>query len=317
MAEIVSVYWEKLHALEMRAGDLRALVLPGFGGQALSLEDSRGPHLRRPENLAEYLALPEAYGLPVLFPPNRIAGNRFSARGRDYVFPPNRPGNLWIHGFLFERPWRTEQLSAGEAEAELVLSFTASPWGELFQWFPHPFDVELRYRLTGEGLFQKIRFVNRGRDLMPFMLGFHTAFALPGRDREPESFRITIPLGEELRGALLSPADPGAAAFRGGKILKKGEPVSGQFLAEPPGEDHEALIENLLTGSRLRYRTGKAYGYWVVWNHDGRDSFICIEPQTCAINAANLHGEEGRFGFRMLEPGEVFEASSSITLEAP
>jgi aldose 1-epimerase len=308
-AEVASVYWERLPALELRAGTARALVLPGHGGHLLSLEDQRGPRLRAPQNLEEYLLLPEAYGAPVLFPPNRIEGNQFSAGGRDYILPPNRPKGLQIHGFLFERPWQTDRLCAEGEEAELELSYNSGEGGELVQGFPHPFRARLIYRLTEETLVQEIFFENRGERPLPFMLGYHTAFALPGREDDPESFRITVGLGDELRGAVQSPPTPEMAAFRQGRILKKGEPVFGQFTAEVgPGGTHEVLIENRSTGVRLRYLTDRAFGYWVIWNQNGRDSFICIEPQTCAINAANLHGGEDRFGFRMLAAREEFSA---------
>jgi aldose 1-epimerase len=307
--------WERLHALELRAEDKKALALPGYGGHLLTLEDSRGPRLRAPSGLADYLMLPEAFGLPVLFPPNRIEGNRFSARGREYRLPANRPGGLFIHGFLFERPWRTERVSTAGGAAELEMSFEAGEGGELFPWFPHPFRARLVYRLNGEGLFQTVAFENRGSSPMPFMLGFHSAFALPGRDRDPESYRITIPIGDALQGSRRSEPDPASARFRTGRVLKRGEAVGAQFLAEPSAGPRETLIENLKTGSRLRYRTGGAYGYWMLWNQGGDDSFLCVEPQTCAVNAANLHEERDLFGFRMLGPGETFSAASSILLD--
>jgi galactose mutarotase-like enzyme len=53
----------------------------------------------------------------------------------------------------------------------------------------------------------------------------------------------------------------------------------------------------------------------VVWNQNGIDTFICAEPQTCAINAANMHQGRNLFGFRMLEAGESFLAKSSLTIE--
>jgi galactose mutarotase-like enzyme len=45
------------------------------------------------------------------------------------------------------------------------------------------------------------------------------------------------------------------------------------------------------------------------------DTFICAEPQTCAINAANMHREQDLFGFRMLEAGGTFRAASVLTIE--
>jgi galactose mutarotase-like enzyme len=53
----------------------------------------------------------------------------------------------------------------------------------------------------------------------------------------------------------------------------------------------------------------------VVWNQNGVDTFICAEPQTCAITAANMHQEQDLFGFRMLDTGKSFVAVSSLRVE--
>jgi aldose 1-epimerase len=316
-SEIVSLRWEKLPALELRAGDNKALVLPGIGGNLLSLEDSRTAYLRTPGSIGEYLAAPECYGLPVLFPPNRIAGASFSARGVEYRLPVNRPNNTHIHGFLFERPWQVERLSAEKGKAEVELSFSSAKDGEIYQWFPHPFLARLIYRLESRGLFQEISFENRGTTPMPFMLGFHSAFALPGRDRDPECYRIRIALGTRIEGDKISALQKPEEEFRSGRIIHGGETIFGHYIAEPFPDDggapcHGAIFENLKAGTRLRYVTDEQYGYWVIWNQNGTDSFLCVEPQTCAINAANMHQDKDLFGFRMLGPSETFTARCAL-----
>jgi aldose 1-epimerase len=316
--EVASCEWEKIPALELRAGDYRALALPGYGGHLLSLEDSKTAYLRKPRDLAQYLILPEAYGIPVLFPPNRIAGARFTAGGLEYHLPANN-GDTHLHGFLFKRPWQVDHIGASGGAAEITLSFTAPRGAELFRWFPHPFSARLTYRLEEGRLFQEISFENQGDTPMPFMLGFHTSFALPDRGEDAEAYRITIGLGDTLNGENRAPIQEPMAAFRNGRVLRKGEPVFGQFLAEPftaPGEKpcHGALIENLRTGGTLRYVSDDQFAYWVIWNQNGNDTFLSIEPQTCAINAANMHREQDLFGFRMLEAGAVFSAENSIMI---
>jgi aldose 1-epimerase len=313
MAEVVSTRWERLPALELRAGDNTAMVLPGIGGNLLSLKAGETAFLRTPANLDAYLALPEAYGVPVLFPPNRIDGATFKARGKEYRLPCYKDAAFHLHGFLFERPWQVERVSSQHDTAEVELSFTAGVSGEIAQWFPHAFRARLSYRLEKKGLFQQVSFENLRDNAMPFMLGFHTAFALPGREQDPESYRVRISLGDALKGTEQSAASEDYAAFTQGKVLRDKEVIFGQFLAQPftdeQGHDcHGAVIENLKTGSRLRYLIDEQFPYWVIWNQNGDSHFLCIEPQTCAINAANLHEEQDRFGFRMLAGRETFSA---------
>jgi aldose 1-epimerase len=317
--------WEGIPALELRAGECRALVLPGFGGHLLSLEEGDASYLRRPRNIAEYLLLPEAYGLPVLFPPNRIDNCGFSARGLDYHFPANK-GKNHLHGFLYNRPWQVDHISPGEeglvavSAAELRMSFTSPSGGEVYRWFPHPFTARMFYRLEAGRIFQEIRIENQDKRPMPLMLGFHSAFALEGRESDPSAYQISIGLGEALEEDRQGPAPANMEEFRWGKVPAAKEIAWGQFLAGTyrNGEGKEErglLIEHLRTGKKLRYTPDEQFGYWVVWNQNGTDTFICAEPQTCAINAANMHREEDLFGFRMLEAGGTFRAASVLTIE--
>jgi aldose 1-epimerase len=320
--EIASVAWEKIPALELRAGDCRALAIPGFGGHLISLEDGAASYLRKPRNIAEYLLLPEAYGLPVLFPPNRIYNHSFSARGLNYLFPAN-DGTSHLHGFLYNRPWQVDRIGVEAGEdgpgAELRMSFTSPPGGEVYRWFPHPFTARLFYRLTEGRLLQEIEIENQDSRPMPLMLGIHASFALDLRDKDPAAYRISIGLGDALKQDRIGPAPAPMAEFRRGKALGERETVWGHFLAGTysDGEGKEErglLIEHLRAGKKLRCIPGGQFGYWVVWNQDGADTFICIEPQTCAINAANMHQEQDHFGFRMLEAGGTFREKNSFTI---
>ena len=65
---------------------------------------------RTPANMAALKKEPAVYGMPVLLPPNRIAGGRFQAAGREYRLPVNEPekGNH-LHGLLLNRPWQLER----------------------------------------------------------------------------------------------------------------------------------------------------------------------------------------------------------------
>ncbi|MDR1971869.1 MAG: aldose 1-epimerase [Treponema sp.] len=316
-AEVASVKWEGIPALELRAGDYRALVLPGFGGHLISLEDGTAPYLREPAGIAAYLLLPEAYGLPVLFPPNRIDNCRFSARGLDYHFPANKGGTFHLHGFLYNRPWQVDRIGPA---AELELSFTSPRGGEVYRWFPHPFKARLCYRLEEGRLSQEISIENLDARPMPLMLGFHSAFALDDRARDPASYRISIGLGDALEKDQRQSAGAKLLEFLRGKIPEEKENIWGQFYAGTY-QDREGraerglLIEHLRTGKKLRYLPDEQFGYWVIWNQNGDDTFICAEPQTCAINAANMHRDQDLFGFRMLEAGKTFCAKSLITVE--
>jgi aldose 1-epimerase len=227
---------------------------------------------------------------------------------------------------LYNRPWQVDHIdpavpsSVAASAAELRLSFSSPAGGELYRWFPHPFTARLFYRLEAGRLFQEIEIENRDNRPMPLMLGFHSAFALDRREGDPSAYRISIGLGDALEKDQRGPAPARLEEFRRGKVPAEKEIIWGQFFAgtyrtREEKEERGLLIEHLRTGRKLRYIPDEQFGYWVVWNQNGTDTFICAEPQTCAINAANMHQGRNLFGFRMLEAGESFRAKSSLTVE--
>jgi aldose 1-epimerase len=252
-----------------------------------------------------------------LFPPNLIVDGKFTARGQKYQLPLNK-GLLHMHGFFYNRPWQVDTITADSEKAAVTLSFTVREGGEIYQWYPHNFTIRQTFTLESRGLFQEIGIDNLGDTPLPLMLGFHTAFALDGRDKEPEAYRFRISLGDGLWGPEKHPLEKRLQEFRTGRTLSAGEPVFGQFLADPfqdeDGPCHGVLIENKITGSKLRYITDEAFSYWMIWNDGGNDSFICVEPQTCAVNAANMHEERDLFGFRMLEKNGSFTARNAFLI---
>ena len=58
----------------------------------------------------EELDNPFLYGTPLLFPPNRIKGGKFTYDGREYALPINEEATgCFLHGTLHETPFEVEQ----------------------------------------------------------------------------------------------------------------------------------------------------------------------------------------------------------------
>lgn len=329
-AVLSDALWEGLPALRLQTDALEALLLPGEGGHLLALthRPTGAQLLRRPRNLAAYRQLPEGYGIPVLFPPNRIPGGRFTANGVSYQLPVNDGKNgAHLHGFLYTRPWSVLARQAGEGSVSVSLGFRSGPGGDFFDCFPHPFSAELTYTLAGAALRQKVAFRNEGDTPMPFMLAFHTSFALPGHpDCTEADCRVYVGVGEEVArgergmptGALLPLRDSERAYFAG-RVIAPGVRAAGHYTRAPflyRGEPFDgAVIENRKIGLRLRYTPDSQFGYWVLWNDDAHSQFVCIEPQTCMINAANLHHERQENGFLLLAPGGRWAAESTLSVD--
>ncbi|MBO4631899.1 MAG: aldose 1-epimerase, partial [Lentisphaeria bacterium] len=69
----------------------QAMLIPEIGGNIVSLhhQESGTRLLREPANVDELRSFPEQFGIPVLFPPNRIANGRFLFEGRECRLPVN------------------------------------------------------------------------------------------------------------------------------------------------------------------------------------------------------------------------------------
>ncbi len=87
--------------IELRKGHWFAAIDPDCGARVLSLRYKNEPVLREPENTDELSSEPLLYGMPFLFPPNRVADGHFTFDGKDYRLPINEPArNNHIHGLF-------------------------------------------------------------------------------------------------------------------------------------------------------------------------------------------------------------------------
>ncbi len=83
---IRSCEWHAAQAVEFSKGDYTALLVPSMGANLVRFAHTRlGVEvLRTPaqDESDEFRRRPHVYGLPILFPPNRIADGRFESDGR-------------------------------------------------------------------------------------------------------------------------------------------------------------------------------------------------------------------------------------------
>ena len=86
-----SVDFHGLRAVEFSKGDYTALVIPEIGANLVRLcHTGLGAEiLRTPaaDEIETFRRRPQVFGMPLLFPPNRIADGRYEFDGRTYRFP--------------------------------------------------------------------------------------------------------------------------------------------------------------------------------------------------------------------------------------
>ncbi|MEW8979891.1 MAG: aldose 1-epimerase [Symbiobacterium sp.] len=303
---VTETTWSGVPALRLCDDDAHtvATLVPGFGGNLISLTDQGEELLRTGPDAEALRAKPTRWGIPVLMPPNRIAGGRFRFNGREYQLELTDSSGLHHnHGFPVRRPWQVAATGTAPG-ASATIRFAAADHPDVMAQFPHPFVLELTYTLEGRTLRCRPVIRNLGEEPMPFGLGFHPYFLAP---QEEEIFvRLTpgrlwemqewMPTGRflEPQGTYdLSTWQPAHAVTRG-----EGYAVA---APEPDGWSRFELA-NRTTGRTLALRAAPAYRHWLIFN--GFAGSFSAEPYTCMTNAFNLDLDPAVSGMAALAPGE-------------
>jgi len=316
--ETMEVLGEKAYRIENES--LRLTVVPAWGGKVVSLfhKPTGVELLRAPASREEHGATPMLYGIPVLFPPNRIEGGAFAFAGRRYRFERNEAGgNNHIHGLVRGRGWTVEAAGRADGSPYMTLLFDGSRQPGVMAQFPHPFRLELRLALEGDRFVQALKVINDGDAAFPWGLGYHTAFRFPfGAASDPARCTISAPVSKrwELNERLL-PTGRLADDPRCG-LLQRGMPAAGVLLDDlflvDAALPNEVTLADPDAGIRATYRADAAFRHWILHNGDGTGGYLCPEPYTCVTNAFNLDMDAALSGVQTLEPGECREVSCAI-----
>ena len=301
--------------VRLRKGDWSAVVEEAEGANCISLRNARyrARLLREWEGDGEKDD-PYLYGMPILFPVNRIRGGRFLFEGREYCFPVNEPATgCHLHGELHRMLFRVIE----REEHRLLCRYEAEA-GEYLS-FPHAFSVTREVELREEGLWHFVTGENRSSSKMPLMLGFHTTFSTAFTETaEERNVRARVRVLEEYErnlGGDYLPTGRLLERDRYAEALDRGElcPV-GLSLSRHLKSEGDMLLEDRKRGLRLRYRNDSRYGFRLIYAREG-EGFLCMEPQTCLVDCLNSPFPLEKTGFFCVNAGESLRLESSITLE--
>jgi len=300
----------------LRLGDARAEICAEMGANCISYLTDGCELMRKPASPEILQNASNVYGVPFLFPPNRIKGGRFTFEGREYVFPLNEPdrGNS-IHGVLSQTAFEAVE----QTDTSVVLRYRATE-EKPYLSFPHAFEALVLWELKEDGLHHTVTITNKSADRMPAGVGFHTAlnaYFMP-EDRNPAHYRLLmsseeeivydpqsiIPTGERRRDTEL------LRLLNGEGYQPQGEYMSRHLLRGDGG----AQLVHLPSGRRICYDVSDVLRYWVLWNGGGTQGFVCPEPQTWIIDAPNQSQDAEISGFRALDPGEVLTVQTHLRL---
>lgn len=312
--------WNGLEAVEFSKGDYRALLIPGVGANLVRLANTRlGVEiLRTPaaDEIETFRSRPQIFGLPLLFPPNRIADGRYTYGGRTYQYPITiEKEHNYHHGILKGLPFVVSKARETDDEVLVECRYYSNAGSDaVFRNFPHEFKCKVIYRLTVEGLEQEVTFTNRSDAPMPVGVGFHTPMRIPFAGGSDADYTMRVAVGEQVEldernlptGRKLPLTEQFARLREGGLRVTGCDAIEAGFTLREIDVDGRpyrgAVVENRSTGVRTFYETDDKTVYWTIWNNGGQVPYCCPEPQSWWTNAPNLPDPEAA-GLRTVEPG--------------
>ncbi|WPC44729.1 aldose 1-epimerase [Clostridium sp. JS66] len=331
---IKEVLWKNHKAIRFSAGGYEALMVPGVGANIVELKNVfKGVSILRSPNddleFEKFRERPQVYGLPLLFPPNRIEDGKFKVDHKVYQFPINEPKNHnYIHGFVKNDKWeitKKEIIPGDQVEIEAVFNFDKEH--SFYKYLPHEFQFKLLYNLSSEGLKQTTSITNLSSEKMPIAIGYHTAFNVPFHpESKDEDYRLIVSIGKRWvqdernlpTEEILDLTEVEKQYINKG-IVPLGDKIESHYTLENMEIDgskfHGAIIEDKSKNMRVLYEMGKEYKHIVIWNDMGDKNYVCIEPQTCVINAPNINLNKDITGLKTLEPKNTWSETARIYVE--
>lgn len=316
-------------AVWLQSGNFEAAVLPEIGANLIAYRETASGYKMirepRPAEMDTFKRNPAVFGIPVLFPPNRYEDGLITVNGCQYVFPVNEEatGNH-LHGFFFNRPWTNVQYGTDERESFVELSERVDIHHEVYQYFPHHFEISLRYALSADnGLTQRVKVTNLGNVLMPCLLGLHTSVNAPFAPESSKadcSFTVTIGNRWELNERMLPTGAVQQLDENEEKMKNEGvspffAAMNNHYSAEPQNGTNRMVLTDNREKVKLIYDAGTKYKHWMIWNNNLSGSFFCPEPQINMVNAPNLKLPAETTGLFMIAPGEAWSETSRLYLE--
>ena len=292
-----------------------AVINLSRGANCISLRHESGAVILREPEDPDQLDNPFLYGMPILFPVNRIENGAFTFEGRQYRLPINEPTTgCHLHGELHRTPFTVQR----RTDAAVTCCYQATKTAP-YLTFPHEFEIVMEYRLKPDGFYHTVAVTNLSETNMPVFLGFHTTFhTLFSQNGRREDICVFADIEEEyarnmevnyLPTGVKPTFDETSLALVQGTYRPFAQNASRHYR----GQGNMSITD---TGSRQRvvYENDEKYTFRLVFN-GGKDGYICLEPQNCLANCPNGPFSREEAGFDYLSPGESKTFRSRIYLQ--
>jgi aldose 1-epimerase len=328
--KIEKIKWHGIDAVQLETKLYVALIVPTMGANVIQLlhKETGVNVLRTPkENEVEnFLGRPHVYGIPVLFPPNRIEDGTYTFNGKKYTFPITMVAdNHYHHGILKSQAFTVSHVQTKNDSVEMeVVFYSNSVNDKIFVNFPHEFVCKMRFVLSEKGMEHTISFTNLGVEPMPLGVGFHTTLAFPfTEDGQKADYKLFLSAGKRWEqnkrgiptGNILElTTEESLLRTDGVNTAGKGIEwhVTDQGLTIEGSEFHGTILTDTKKNISVYYEVDDEFKHWTLWTHDGEVDWICPEPQTFCDNAPNMKLPAEQTGMQAVAGGKTWSGTTKF-----
>ena len=237
---------------------------------------------------------------PILFPiVGTLKNNSYHYNNKEY--------HLSRHGFAREMDFELVD------KKENSVTFSIQSSEETLKIYPFIFELQIIYTLDKNSLNIEYKVMNNGKSKMPFSIGAHPAFALPGNF---ENYAIQFEKEESLEYYLLE-SDLISNKKKTLELQNKLVPLNYQLFKNDAlifktlESNSVTILENSNPKLRVNFNNFPSLGIWTKMNAP----FLCIEPwfgySDTNENSGNLFEKEG---IQILEENKTFRSEFSIEI---
>ena len=319
------VNWHGMKAVEFSFGDYTALLIPEVGANLVRLANTRLGieilHCPSVEEVETFKSRPQIFGLPLLFPPNRIEDGRYTFDGRLYQYPITiEKENNYHHGIIKGEPFVVSKAKEDSEGVKIECRYYSNQANDsIYKNFPHAFKCKVIYKRSAKGLEQEVVFSNKSQERMPVGVGFHTPLMIPFEGGEAKDYRLRVAVGEQCElsernlptGGRIPLNEQFLKLRNEGLQVTDCEAIEAGFTLEEIELDGKsfrgAVVEHLTSGHKICYEVDEKSIYWTIWNNGGDKPYCCPEPQSWITNAPNAADPKSA-GFCAIEPDKSWKA---------
>jgi aldose 1-epimerase len=185
-----------------------------------------------------------------------------------------------LHGLVFDEPWHKD--------GPLQTSIAINEKTPMFEAFPFPCTLTLRYTIERHAVQVTYAVNNQGNEVLPFGFALHPYFPLLSG---PDKTLLTVPASSWMEAPAETLLPTGRLINVEGKPYDLRTPVpvgaldlDHVFTDLAPGKYPEIHYTTL--GFMLRLKASEEFTHVVVYTRD--PGVVCVENQTCSTDAINL-----------------------------